>query len=93
MIILKDRVKNDHDRDCLKIAPVHNKMRDSFEVIWTCEEKTIDNPLRGVERLQDAGTRSRGKAIKTWRQGIKKDSVDSRVTDRVVYDKIKWSRI
>lgn len=49
-------------------------------------------PVRRVERLKIKDTRRRERPLQTWRKRIKKDTLDCRVTDNMINDKVNWRR-
>lgn len=42
-------------------------------------------PKKKNERMQVEGTRRRGRPLKTWMEGVKKDMMDNRLTERITF--------
>lgn len=47
-------------------------------------------PVRKIESMGVEGTRKRGRSLKTWFEGVKKNMIDYRITKSMIFYEIEW---
>lgn len=71
-LTLKNKVRNDYIRENLKIALVYDKLKEThLRQFGHVSRRPKTAHVRRVENLQVAGTRRKGRPLKTWREGVK----------------------
>ena len=91
---LKDRIRNEHIREMVGVAPIEDKMREN-RLRWFghIQRKPLDAPVRKSDLLTIHGNaRGRGRPKPTWIEIIKKDITSCNLSVSLALDRSEWSK-
>ncbi|PIO65553.1 hypothetical protein TELCIR_12769 [Teladorsagia circumcincta] len=86
-----DRVRNEDVRSVMQTAPIQFKVREQ-RLRWYGHvlRRPQDHPIRTATDFEAQGKRPRGAPKKRWRDVIKKDLTEGRVTAEDALDRTRW---
>ncbi|XGW19497.1 hypothetical protein V3C99_003389 [Haemonchus contortus] len=89
-----DRVRNEDVRTAMQTAPIQLKMREQ-RLRWFGHvlRRPQSHPIREAMEFEAQGKRPRGAPKKRWRDVIKKDLAETKVTAEDAVDRMKWRRL
>ncbi|VDO82921.1 unnamed protein product [Haemonchus placei] len=89
-----DRVTNEEVRTAMQTAPVQLKMREQ-RVRWFghVPRRLQSHSIREAMEFEVQGKRPRGASKKRWRDVIKKDLAEAKVTAEDAVDRMIWRRL
>ncbi|GLS47117.1 hypothetical protein GCM10007884_51210 [Methylobacterium brachythecii] len=88
----KDKIRNEHIREILGVAPIEQKMREN-RLRWFghVQRRPLDAPVRKCEVLiPDCNTRGRGRPKLTLETLLRKDMMEMNVTEAMAFDRAHW---
>ena len=92
---LKDRIRNDHIRERVGVAPISKKMRE-YRLRWYehVQRRELDEPVRIVEQMErEPYIRNRGRPKRTLDEVIQRDMVVKNLSSGMTRDRAKWRRV
>ena len=92
---LKDRIRNDHIRERIGVAPISEKMRE-YRLRWYghVQRRELDEPVRIVEQMErEPYIRNRGRQKRTLDEVIQRDMVVKNLSSGMTRDRAKWRRV
>ena len=92
---LKDRIRNDHIRERVGVAPISEKMRE-YRLRWYehLQRRELDEPVRIVEQMErEPYIRNRGRPKRTLDEVIQRDMVVKNLSSGMTRDRAKWRRV
>ena len=92
---LKDRIRNDHIRERVGIAPISEKMKE-YRLRWYehVQRRELDEPVRIVEQMErEPYIRNRGRPKRTLDEVIQRDMVVKNLYVGMTRDRAKWRRV
>ena len=92
---LKDRIRNDHIRERVGVAPISEKMRE-YRLRWYehVQRRELDEPVRIVEQTErEPYIRNRGRPKRTLDEVIQRDMVVKNLSVGMTRDRAKWRRV
>nr|CDJ93072.1 RNA-directed DNA polymerase (reverse transcriptase) domain containing protein [Haemonchus contortus] len=89
-----DRIRNEAVRTVMQIAPVQLKMREQ-RLRWFGHvlRRPQSHPIRKAMEFEAQDKRPRGAPKKRWRDVIKKDLAEAKVTAEDAVNRMKWRRL
>ncbi|KAL0906290.1 hypothetical protein M5K25_024773 [Dendrobium thyrsiflorum] len=91
---LRDRMRNEHIREKVGIAPVEDKIRES-RLRWFghIKRRPSDDPVRKVEVLDlPYVKRGRGRPKKTWLENIRNDLSLLDLSENLTFNRAQWRK-
>ena len=92
---LKDRIRNDHIRERVGVAPISEKMRE-YCLRWYghVQRRELYEPVRIVEQMEsEPYIRNRGRPKRTLDEVIQRDMVVKNLSVGMTRDRAKWRRV
>ena len=91
---LKDRIRNEHIREMVGVAPIEDKMREN-RLRWFghIQRKPLDAPIRKSDLLTiHSNAIGKGRPKLTWTEIIKKDITICNLSVSLALKKIEWRK-
>ena len=91
---LKDRIRNDHIRERVGVAPISEKMRE-YRLRWYghVQRRELDEPVRIVEQMErESYIRNRGRPKRTLDEVIQRYGSEN-LSSGMTRDRAKWRRV
>ena len=88
---LKDRIRNDHIRERVRVAPISEKMRE-YRLRWYghVQRRELDEPVRIVEQMvREPYIRNRGSPKRTLDEVIQRDMLVKGLSPGMTRDSAK----
>ena len=88
---LKDRIRNDHIRERVGVAPISEKMRE-YRLRWYghVQRRELDDPVRIVEQMErEPYIRNRGRQKRTLDEVIQRDMLVKNLSSEMTRDRVK----
>ena len=92
---LKDRIRNDHIRERVGVAPISEKMRE-YRLRWYghVQRRELDEPVRIVEQMErELYIRNRGRPKRTLDEVIQRDMVVKKLSSGMTRNRAKWRHV
>jgi hypothetical protein len=90
-VTLKDKMRNEHVRGSLRVAPIADKMREA-RLRWFghVERRSEGHVIRRIQTMVVEGKRRRGRPAKRWLDAVKVDMEATGVTVNDAADRSRW---
>ncbi|PKU64467.1 ataxia telangiectasia mutated family protein [Dendrobium catenatum] len=91
---LRDRIRNEHIREKVGVAPVEDKIRES-RLRWFghIKRRPFDDPVRRVEVLDLTYIKKgRGRPKKTWLENIRNDLSLLDLNENLTFNRTQWRK-
>ena len=92
---LKDKIRNDHIRERVGVAPISEKMRE-YRLRWYghIQRRELDELVRIVEQMvREPYIRNRGRPKRTLDEVIQRDMLVRGLSPGMTSDRAKWRRV